>query len=177
MRFSNTIFSTESGKTLISALFLSFFLFSCGGGSETGGSSSPYKKVFENTTMKSFSKGVEDYSINAEYAYQQDSSENLFMKVVRFVKNTDSSFVTINSDSCISSDEKLVFLGAVKIENEDSMKIFTEKIVYMIKSDTVFSEDSLLILKNNDRMKTKGFISDGSFKRVLFSNPVIITDN
>jgi len=171
------IFSIEFGKMLISAIFFSFLLLSCEGEGGENRASSSFKKVFENTTMKSFSKGVEDYSISAKFAYQTDSSENLLMKKVVFVKNTDSSFVSINSDSCISSDEQLIFLGAVKIETEDSMKIFTERIVYIINSDTVRSDDSILIFKNNDRMKTKGFISDGSFKRVFFENPVIISDN
>lgn len=178
MRYFNMIFSTEYGKTLINfLLFASILISSCTGGQPEEKESLSYRKVFINSSMRSFIQGAEDYSISADSAFQSDSSDNLLMKNVLFMKFAEGDTVSIVSDSCMSGDSEIVFMGSVKVEMKDSMQIFTEMIIYKSAKDSAVSDDSLLIRKRGDKLKTKGFTSDGSFKRVDFPNPVIITDN
>lgn len=178
MRFFSMIFSTESGRMLISILSgILLLTASCSSGGAEEGAAAPFRKVFINSSMRSFTEGSEDYSIRADSAFQSDSSDNLLMKKVVFMKFSQDDTVRIVSDSCINGDSEIVFMGRVRVDMKDSMQIFTEAIVYMSAKDSAMSEDSLLIRKSGDKLKTKGFISDGSFKRVDFPNPVIISDD
>lgn len=165
------IFTTESG--LISIVSMLLIVFSgCSHSDTVKQADFGYEKKIVNFVVTSHKNGIEDYALYAESAFVYDSSEDYRLHKVIYERR-DGEKVKIFSDSSLIMNNSISYYSNIRIELEDSMQMFTDSLIYRTDIDTVSTDDSILIIKGNDRMMTKGFYGDKNFKKITFYNPVV----
>ncbi|MDY6787101.1 MAG: hypothetical protein SVK54_03135 [candidate division WOR-3 bacterium] len=158
---------TEFGKISV----ISLLIILTAGCSRQENARAPAENMIAGVTIRSFKNDSADYTLDADTAYLSGDSLKILKNVM--FKRRD---ITIISDSSFMSDSFISYMSDVKIYLEDSMNLFTDYIIYSIYNDSVKTEDSLLIQKDNDFMKTRGMDTDINFNSIEFRNPVIIYD-
>ncbi|MCK4524575.1 hypothetical protein KAU15_06580 [candidate division WOR-3 bacterium] len=161
------IFIIKYGKIFL----FSLFLISCSGFTDKSGNEQK-RDIIVNAEISAFRDSVPDYSLNADTVIVFDDS--LIMTGIDYIRQNDSTDIQLLSDSLVKISNTLIFSGNVKVHMEDSMILYTARLYLYPDSNIVRCYDSLLIEKLNDKMKTKGFISDMDFLKIEFMNPLIM---
>lgn len=163
-------YMTGSGRILI----FSILLFAACAGPQTG-NTPEYDGLMFNMSMKAFRDGKPDYTIDAESVFTYADTMTV-MHNIHFMNAEGQSDVEITSDRAYKTDSCLTYKGNVTVFLEDSMILYTDSILYSLVTDSVMTEDSILIEKDENRMRTKGMLTDCDFNRIVFYNPVLIYD-
>lgn len=115
------------------------------------------------------------YTLRADTGFYFDTTDTYKLKKVEY-KREDGEDVLIYSDSSIVKKESIDYFGNVKIVFSDSMELYTDSIVYLIKKDSLKTDDSILMVKKNNKMLTCGMVCYDNFKRIIFNSPILIYD-
>ncbi len=163
-------FTTGFGRILI---FSALFLTACN--TVQNNDHRDYDGVIVNMHMETYKNSTPDYTIDAESVFTYSDTLTIMNKV-HFMNAEGESEVKIDSDRAFKTDSSLVYKGHVHVYLEDSMVMYTDSVYYSLLNDSVLTEDSILIVKDKNRMKTKGMRTDSEFTRIEFYNPVVIFD-
>ncbi len=128
-----------------------------------------YKEFIVKMKNIAYKNNKQDYILKCDTAYSYNDSA-MYLFGIEFI-NED---IKILSKKAIKTDTSITYLDSVKIYLEDSMDIFTDSLFVSFSNDSVKTDDSLLIIKDDNTMKTKGMLSDINFKKIEFYNPVIV---
>jgi len=168
------IFTTKYGKIFLFSIFI-FLLFSCSSERPDDFIQSDREKSVIDIFMKSFKEKELQFTLKAEKGFSLDSSDGYILFCPVYRRERGDSIV-ICSDSCMSSKEEIIFMGNVIVEFEDSMVLYTNSLVYFIDTDSSITEDSILIEKSSNKMKSKGFVGSSGFGKIKFLSKVVLYD-
>lgn len=122
-----------------------------------------------------FQKDVKIYSLKSDTGYYIDSLKMYILKNVEYNRE-DGEKVTIFAESSSVFEKKIEYFKNVRVVFSDSMILYSNYLLYDIDTDTLRTDDSIIIEKKDDRMLTKGFICFDNFKKTVFLSPVLIYD-
>ncbi len=122
-----------------------------------------------------FQKDEKIYSIKSDTGYYIDSMNMYILKNVEYDRE-DGEKVKIVAESSNVFEKRIEYFKNVRVIFSDSMVLYTNHLLYDINTDTLRTDDSIMIEKKDDRMLTKGFICFDNFKKTLFLSPVLIYD-
>ncbi|MEO0288494.1 MAG: LPS export ABC transporter periplasmic protein LptC [candidate division WOR-3 bacterium] len=155
---------------------VSFFLFLIFCGREEVEKAQIYQKdIVIDYKSDYYEDDVKVYSLTSDTGYYIDSLKKYVLKNIEYTRE-DGENVKIFADSSYVYDKSIEYFGNVKILFSDSMVLYTKFLHYNIESDTLKTQDSIMIEKKNDRMLTKGFVCFDNFKKTVFLSPVLIYD-
>ncbi|MEO0237489.1 MAG: OstA-like protein [candidate division WOR-3 bacterium] len=122
-----------------------------------------------------YEDSVKIYSLKSDTGYYIDSLKMYVLKNIEYIRE-DGENVKIFADSSYVYEKSIEYFGNVKVLFSDSMVLYTRFLYYNIESDTLRTEDSIIIEKKSDKMLTKGFVCFDNFKKTIFLSPVLIYD-
>lgn len=122
-----------------------------------------------------YENNIKVYSLKSDTGYYIDSLKIYILKNIEFSRE-DGENVKIFADSSNVHEKSIEYFGNVKVLFSDSMILYTKFLYYGVESDTLRTEDSIMIEKKSDKMLTKGFICFDNFKKTVFLSPVLIYD-
>ncbi|MEJ5306814.1 MAG: hypothetical protein WHT27_00720 [candidate division WOR-3 bacterium] len=155
---------------------VSFFLLLTFCGKEDVQSiASDQKNIVIDFKTEYYENNLKVYSLISDTGYYIDSLKMYVLKNVEYTRE-DGENVKIFADSSYVYEKSIEYFGNVKVLFSDSMILLTKFLHYGIESDTLKTEDSIMIEKKNDKMLTKGFVCFDNFKKVVFLSPVLIYD-
>jgi LPS export ABC transporter protein LptC len=133
------------------------------------------EKTMSGIKMKSYKEKELQFTLDAQSGYSTDSSDN-YTLIKPLYKRVTGDSIRVHSDSCISGKTEITYYGNVIVEFEDSMTLYTDSMRYFTESDSAITEDSVLIIKNNNKMKSKGFAGSNGFNKITFLGKVVLYD-
>ncbi|MGE3063179.1 MAG: LPS export ABC transporter periplasmic protein LptC [bacterium] len=167
------IFTIKCGKTFLVSVFVLLAAVSCRAKAENEKLSLIGDKRVNGVVMSSYADSTLKFTLVSDSGRSSDSTESfiLFKPVYR---REEGESVTVASDSCLSGSDVITYYGNVRVDFEDSMVLLTDSMVYYVKSDSAMTEDSVLIVKNSNKMRTKGFSGGEGFKKIVFPERVVL---
>lgn len=167
------IFTARCGKTFLASVIIPLLLASCSGKAPAQGAETDAEKRVKEMIINSYSDSILTFTLSADSGRSADSSGN-FMLYAPVYERKSGEKVTVESDSCLSGKQTISYFGGVTVRFEDSMILYTDSMVYLVREDSASTGDSVLIEKEKNKMKTRGFSAGEGFKRIVFPDKVVL---
>ena len=168
------ISTIRCGKTFLFSILM-LILASCFASGDKESFDAESNKSIEDIFMKSYKEKELQFTLTADRGFSHDSTEDILLFNPVYRRAAGDS-VVIEADSCLSGKDRIVYYGNVKVAFEDSMVLYTDSLAYFIETDSSMTEDSVLIEKNSNKMKSKGFAGSSGFKKIKFLDRVVLYD-